>query len=147
MTDDDRKIQLLNVERRFWDAMRDKDATTARGMTDEVSIIVGAQGVSAIDPRSMAQMLEGATWELKRYDFDESSAQVRRIGDDVAIVAYTVREQLVVDGAPLTLEANDASVWVRRDGDWVCALHTESVAGDAFGRDRQPATAATAARG
>jgi hypothetical protein len=49
-----------------------------------------------------------------------------------------VREQLTVDGNPLTLEAADASTWVRRDGRWVCALHTESIAGDPFGRDRQP---------
>jgi hypothetical protein len=40
----------------------------------------------------------------------------------------------VVDGEPLELEAFDSSVWVRRDGKWVCAVHTESPAGDPFGR-------------
>ena len=53
---------------------------------------------------------------------------VRLLGDDVAIVAYTVREELTVDGKPLTLEAADSSTWVRRDGRWVCALHTEALA-------------------
>jgi hypothetical protein len=62
----------------------------------------------------------------------------RAVTDDVAVVAYKVREQMTVDGKPLTLEAADASTWVRRDGRWLCALHTESIAGDAFGRDRQP---------
>ena len=47
--------------------------------------------------------------------------------------------KLTVDGKPLTLEAADASTWVRRDGRWLCALHTESILGDSFGRDRQPA--------
>ena len=57
--------------------------------------------------------------------------------DDVAIVAYKVRERLVVDGNPVTLDAADASTWIRRNGHWVCALHTESILGDPFGRDRR----------
>jgi hypothetical protein len=27
-----------------------------------------------------------------------------------------------------------------RNGRWLCALHTQSIAGDPFGRDRQPST-------
>jgi len=77
-------------------------------------------------------------WELKRYSFNDKR-QVRFLRDDVAIVGYTVNEQLVVDGKPLQLDAHDSSVWVRRDGEWRCAMHTESLAGDPFGRDRQRA--------
>jgi hypothetical protein len=29
------------------------------------------------------------------------------------------------------------STWVRRNGGWVCALHTESILGDPFGRDKR----------
>jgi len=32
------------------------------------------------------------------------------------------------------MKVETSSVWVRRDGTWTCALHTESVAGDPFGR-------------
>ena len=46
-------------------------------------------------------------------------------------------EELTVDGKPLQLEAADASVWIKRDGHWRCAVHTESVKGDPFGRDRK----------
>ena len=52
-------------------------------------------------------------------------------------MAYQVHEELTVEGKPLTLDAADASTWVRRDGTWRCALHTESIAGDPFGRDRR----------
>jgi uncharacterized protein DUF4440 len=74
---------------------------------------------------------------LKRFELKDG-AQVRSLGDGVAIVAYQVHEELTVDGKPVTLDAADASVWVRRDGRWLCAMHTESIAGDPFGRDRQP---------
>lgn len=59
---------------------------------------------------------------------------VHRLSDDVAAVAYKVREDLEVDGEALTLEAFDTSIWTRRDGEWTCTIHTESLAGDPFGR-------------
>lgn len=129
---------LLDQERRFWNAMKDKDAEAAGQMTDDGCIIVGAQGVSAIDRKTMAKLTEEGQWELERFRVDDETAQVRFINDDVAIVAYKVNERVAVDGETLNLEANDSSVWVRRDGQWLCAMHTESIAGDPFGRDRRP---------
>jgi uncharacterized protein (TIGR02246 family) len=128
---------VMEVERRFWNAMKEKDADAAKQMTDDGCIVVGAQGVSAITREMMAKLTKEGAWELQQYSFDEQNRQVRFLGDDVAIVAYTVRERVVVDGETVPIEANDSSVWVRRDGEWRCALHTESLAGDPFGRDRQ----------
>jgi len=99
-------------------------------------VIVGAQGVSAIDANTMAKLTSEGQWELKQYSFDEQSRQIRFLTDDIAIVAYPVKERVIVDGETLPVEANDSSVWIRRDGQWRCALHTESLAGDPFGRDR-----------
>jgi uncharacterized protein (TIGR02246 family) len=131
--------ELIDTEQHFWDAIQKKDAGGAAELTDDGCIIVGAQGVSAIDRKSMRKMTAEGKWELKQFSFNESTRQVRFVGDDVAIVAYTVSEQIVVDGKPLHFDAHDSSVWVRYDGGWRCALHTESLAGDPFGRDRQPA--------
>jgi hypothetical protein len=134
------KIQerdLLDVERRFWDAMKTKDGSTAGKMTDDGCIIVGAQGVSVIDGKTMGKLTTEGPWQLKQYSFDEKNTKVRFIGDDLAIVAYKVSERVVIDGETLPIEANDSSVWVRRDGEWRCALHTESLAGDPYGRDKR----------
>jgi len=129
--------QLLDVEKRFWDAMKTKNADVAGQMTDDKCIVVGAQGVSAIDPETMSKLTTEGKWELQQYSFDPKNSQVRFVGDDVAIVAYKVNERVVVDGKTLPIEANDSSVWVRRDGEWLCALHTESLTGDPYGRDRR----------
>ncbi|MFL5617618.1 MAG: nuclear transport factor 2 family protein [Gemmatimonadaceae bacterium] len=128
--------ELMDVERRFWNAMKEKDAATASAMTDDQCVIVGAQGVSAIDAPTMGKLTREGKWELEQYSFDDQRRQVRFLTDDIAIVAYAVKESLVVDGERLPVEANDSSVWVRRDGQWRCALHTESLAGDPFGRDK-----------
>lgn len=136
MTVPGRAQELLEVEKRFWDAMKRKDAGTAGRMTDDNCIIVGAQGVSEIDRKTMAKLTTEGQWELQQYNFDANNARVRFIDDDTAIVAYKVNERVVVDGKTLPIEANDSSVWIRRDGEWLCALHTESLAGDPYGRDR-----------
>jgi hypothetical protein len=136
---DDNTQEIINVERRFWDAMRAKDGKTAGAMTDDPSIVVGAQGVSAIKPMAMEKMTNEGKWTLESYRFDEASMQVRFLDANTAITGYHVSEQIVMEGKHLTVEANDASVWVRRNGNWVCALHTESLVGDPFGRDKAKA--------
>ena len=131
-----RTEDVLELERRFWDAIQDRNAAAVAAMTDERCIVVGAQGVASIDPARMAKMTEEGTWQLLQWSFDPKSTQVRFLSDDIALVAYRVSESLIVDGKPLILHANDSSVWVRRDGRWLCAMHTEAPAGDPFGRDR-----------
>jgi hypothetical protein len=106
-------------------------------MTHDSCIVVGAQGVSAIDGPTMGELTEQGTWDLQHYAFDEDSAEVRFIGQDVAIVAYTVSERVAFEGETIPVRAHDSSVWIRTNGAWRCALHTESLAGDPFGRDRR----------
>ena len=72
MTAMGRTTELLEHERRFWNAMRDKDGEAASEMTADNCIVVGAQGVSAIDPKTMARLTKEGEWELERYTFDES---------------------------------------------------------------------------
>jgi ketosteroid isomerase-like protein len=126
--------ELRNLERRYWDAIQQKDEATAMELSDEQCVVVGAQGVGEIDRERLGQMLKQASYEVTRYQVDDLAFHIRKITDDVAIVAYEVREDLIVDGKPESLAAFDASVWVRRGDAWLCALHTESLKGDPFGR-------------
>jgi uncharacterized protein DUF4440 len=130
--------QFLDLERQYWQALQDRDKETALRLSDDPCIVSGAQGVASLDRRSMAGMLEQGGWQLRHFEIDPD-VKLRMLGEDVAVLAYKVREELTVDGRPVELEAADASTWVRRDGQWVCALHTESIAGDPFGRDRHSA--------
>lgn len=131
----DLQRELLNLENQFWQCMKDKNVAKALEMTNDPCIVTGAQGVAQIDKKTFARLMETGTWVL--HDFEIHDAQVQQLSDDVAIIGYKVREKLTVDGKPLTMEAADASTWVKKNGRWVCALHTESVAGDPYGRDRQ----------
>ena len=132
-----RKVEdeLLELERQYWQAIVDKDTDAAMRLTDDSCIITGAQGVGKIDRKTFADMMVAARYTLHGFELKDG-AQVRLLREDVAIVAYQVHEGLTVEGKPVTLDAADSSTWVRRDGRWVCALHTEALAGDPFGRDR-----------
>ena len=126
------KRELLALEEQYWNAMKDRDSATATSLSDDPCVVVGAQGVGEIDRKTMASMLEDAPWELKRFALEDVHFQP--VSDDVVVLAYKVKEDLIVDGEEIELEAFDSSVWALRDGDWVCVAHTESPAGDPFGR-------------
>ena len=130
------EAELLGLENRYWQAIQDKDVEAAMRLTDETCIVTGAQGAAAIDRKMFEAMMKSDSWTLHRFQI-KPGALVRLVTDDVAIVAYQVHEDLTVDGKPVAFDAADASTWVRRDGRWLCVLHTESIAGDAFGRDRR----------
>jgi uncharacterized protein (TIGR02246 family) len=127
--------ELLDLENQYWTAIKEKDADLAMQLTDEECIVTGAQGVGRLNRQVLSKMLKDAPYTL--HHFELKDAEVRQLRDDVAILAYQVHEELTVDGKPVQIDAADASTWVRRDGRWLCALHTEAIAGDPFGRDRR----------
>jgi uncharacterized protein (TIGR02246 family) len=127
--------EIIGLEHAYWRAIQAQDVDKALELTDERCVVTGAQGYASIERDQFAQMLKSERWQLRRYEF-LGEPTVRFLSPDVAVVAYKVKEEMKVEGSPLTLEAADASMWVRRDGKWRCALHTESLVGDPFGRDR-----------
>lgn len=126
--------ELIDLESAFFQTMKDKDVARALELTDDPIIVTGGQGLSRISRERFANLMTGATWVLT--DFEITGVATRKLTDDVAIIAYRVWEKLTVDGEEIEMDAADTSVWVRKDGKWVCAMHTESVHGDPYGRDR-----------
>ena len=129
--------ELLELEKQYWRALKDKDVDGALRLTEFPCIITGARGLGASAKRAFASMVEDPPYTINSVDVDDS-AQVRMLTDDVAVLAYKVHEELTVDGEHVALDAADSSTWVRRNGRWLCALHTEAIVGDPFGRDRTP---------
>ena len=133
------ETEILDLERRYWQAMRERDVRTAMALTDFPCLVAGASGVRSVDQATYEKMMADASWQIRDVKI-EDGAKVRQLSDDVAVIVYGVREEMTVEGKPRTQHAFDGSVWVRRGDGWRCAMHTESVAGDASGRERKPAT-------
>ena len=132
--------EILNLEKRYWQAIKDQDARTCAELSHDPCVVTGAQGVGALTKDQMRAMME----QQKQYtleEFELKDVQARMLGPDTGIVAYKVHEKLTVEGKPVVFEAADTSTWVRRDGRWECAMHSEAILGDPFGRDKAAKTA------
>ena len=128
--------EILTLERDYWDAVKDRDARTVGSLTAEECTLAGARGVSAVDAREMGKLIEAATHRIVDFRIDPKTTRIAHLSDDLVAIAYGVHEDLEVDGKPVQLDAFDVSVWKKTDTGWTCVLHTESIAGDPFGRDR-----------
>ena len=129
--------ELLELETQYWQAVKAKDFEKALGLTDDPCIVVGPKGIANIDREKFRAMMRSATHTLRNFDLKDP--QARTPADGVGVLAYTVHSEWEVDGKPVTLESAHSSTWIKRNGRWVCALHTESLPGDSFGRDRKAA--------
>ena len=50
-TTETREREIVDLETRFWNAMKAKDPREASQLTDDGCVVVGAQGVSSVDRR------------------------------------------------------------------------------------------------
>ena len=128
--------ELLALERSYWDALKERDFRTIGRLTAEDSTVAGASGVAGVNPSSIQKQIESAPYTIKDYRIDPQTVRINRLCDDAVAITYGVHEDLEVDGKPVKLDAFDSSVWKKTANGWTCVLHTESIKGDAFGRDR-----------
>lgn len=129
------KQELIALEHKFWRAIQQRDFETALDLADDPCIVTGPQGAATISRDKFRDMMQAATYKLEDF-FIEPEVHFHQVGKDCASLAYTVHERLTVDGKTITLDAAEASTWVRHEGKWRCVLHAESITGDPFGRDR-----------
>ncbi|MGH2632337.1 MAG: nuclear transport factor 2 family protein [Tepidiformaceae bacterium] len=118
----------LELEKQYWDAMKAADWDAVERLTADPCVVVGATGIAEVTRQQLRDMLSNQDYQVKSYRINASSVRVQEAGSDVAFVAYGIHEESERDGKPLKLDAFNSSVWVRRGGDWQCALHTESAA-------------------
>lgn len=138
MTTMDLTDEIIALEMQFWKAMKDQDGETAMRLCEDPTIVAGPAGIGSMDRMMVGGMMAAPGYTLE--DYAISDMQARMVGSDCCVVAYRVHEEMTVDGQHISLDAADTSTWVRHDGQWLCACHTESIAGDPFGRDRMQGT-------
>ena len=126
---------IERLEHAFWQALKDHDVDASVALCDFPLLLTGAQGASTIEKDVFTKLSKEATWDIQ--SFDLSKIQTRIVGD-TALVAYHVHEDLTVEGGePVSFDAADSSVWLKRGNSWKCVMHTEALLGDPYGRDRK----------
>ena len=67
---------LIDLERKYWDAMVSKDVDTAVRMSDEPVYLAGAQGISQITNDKYRQLMTDGKWTLHSYTMDKILARL-----------------------------------------------------------------------
>jgi Domain of unknown function (DUF4440) len=118
------KEEIIDLEKSYWDAMKTKDGTRTAELSGKTSIVTGARGVMSIPKDKMGKMTEEGNWTLESYAFDD--IQFATPTPDVAIIAYTVKQKVTMDGKTQNLHAADSSTWIRGADGWECHAHSET---------------------
>ena len=131
------KQQIIDLETRFWQSMKDKDVPTAQSLIAKEGLVTGPMGTMTINPEKYAQMTRDGQWTLEAFELN--NVKVVQPTEDSAIIAYEVHQTGDMKGRPMDLRCADSSVWVKEGGSWKCALHTETILQDANARQPEPA--------
>lgn len=123
------KDEIIALEKDYWDAMKRKDGKRTAQLSGKVALTTSARGVGAIPKTKMGAMTEEGDWTLDSYEF--SDVEVVTPADDVAIIAYKVKQKVTMGGKQQELRAADSSTWVRGPDGWECHGHSETFLQDA----------------
>lgn len=117
---------LIELEKKFWQAMVDDDTDTALSMLDEPSLLVSPHGAMQFDHHQFRQMAEQGSMVIKSFDLNDMNVVFPT--DQTAIVTYRVKQATARRGESEVVEQEmaDSSVWMQKDGQWRCVIHTET---------------------
>lgn len=117
---------VIALENRFWQSLVDEDTDTALSLLDEPALMVSPHGTVQFDHQQYRQMAEQGSLVVKAFELSDVSVVFPR--DDTAVVTYKVKQTLAPRGKSNVMEQQmaDSSVWTRKDGQWLCAMHTET---------------------
>ena len=117
--------EIIALERSYWDAIKEKDGKATAALSADPALVTGPRGMMSIPQAKMGAMTEESSWELQSYEFED--VEVATPAPDVAIVAYTVRQTVKMDGKTQQMRAADSSTWIRGKDGWQCHAHSETV--------------------
>ena len=93
------EAEVLELENRFWQAIKDQNIEEIKSLTEDQSLVAGSQGIGVWDRNSLAEMMKSPGWKLNQFEIKDG-AHVLQLQDDVVAVGYEVSEELTVDGKP-----------------------------------------------
>ena len=123
------KDEVIALEKSYWDAMKSKDGARSAKLSGTTTLVTGAQGVTSIAKAKMGKMTEDGDWTLESYKLDD--VHVATPTPDIAIIAYTVTQNVTMKGKSQELRAADSSTWIRGTAGWECHAHSETFLKDA----------------
>lgn len=116
--------EIMELERRFWQSMKDMDIDTAVSLLDEQSASVSGWGIHHFGPAEYKAMAQSGGARITAFElFDE---RVIFPLPDVAVATYSAKQSFTLDGKRHDMVVHDTTTWVKKGSTWLASAHTES---------------------
>ena len=117
------ETQIMELEKKYWQGMENKEYETVRNLTSFPCIVAGKNGVHSIDEANFKKMFEsGEGDKIKVLNFSDFHSQ--QLDENNAVTAYII--ELGKDGGGESSKCACTSVWIKKENKWHCVLHTET---------------------
>ena len=117
------QAQLSEMEKKLWNAWKNKDAKPFETHLAADSVMVGEQGVAG--KSDITQMMASMPCDVK--SFTLSDWKLTRFGASAALLTYKGVAVGTCGGQPIP-PTWASSLWVKRKGAWQAAFHQETPA-------------------
>ncbi|MEJ8843761.1 nuclear transport factor 2 family protein [Lacibacter sp. H375] len=117
--------EILELEKKYWQAMEDHDFDTVKKLTRFPCIVAGKNGVQSVDEAAFKNMFEsGSNAKIKVLNI--SNVESQAVSKKSAVIAYHVELGTAYDVQGPSMKCACTSTWTKEDDGWLCALHTEA---------------------
>ena len=117
--------QIVDLEKKYWQGMENHDYETVKSLTRFPCLVASKNGVRNVDEASFKKMFESGDGDkIKVLNF--SDIETQSIGENGAVIAYLIELEMVNGIQKGPMKCACTSTWIKENGKWVCALHTES---------------------
>lgn len=123
-----RAADIMKLETEFWQSMLDQQPEKAAALLTETATSVAMFGIHHFSPAEYIAMAKKGPAKITAFSF--SNENVLFPSADVAVATYEVAQKFEMNGQPQEMVCLDTTTWVRVDGRWLAAAHTETVKQD-----------------
>ena len=116
--------EIMKLEVEFWQAMADQRPEQAAALLAAEAVSVAMFGIYHFSPSEYLAMAQ--TGPAKLISFEFSNEKVIFPIADVAVATYEVKQIFEMDGKSHEMACFDTTTWVKTNGRWLAAAHTET---------------------
>ncbi len=122
------KQEILELEKKNWEAWKARDAKTLESLIDDRYLMVMDEGITDKGKSEFVSMMLDGDMQLKSYALDGSSVVVRELGPGVAVIAYKACPEMVQAGKTMSTDYFFTTTYVKKGDTWVGAVGSASKA-------------------
>jgi hypothetical protein len=119
--------ELLENERQFWQAIKERDSQKLESLTADTYTFVMGEGANTFSRNDFVSMMTSNSFKMLDFDIDLRNATVRELGRDAVAIVFPSHWSFEREGKRDDMESFTTAIWTRDGSRWRCAMDAETV--------------------